>query len=563
MVHTQPTWQWATRGGGSHTTSFNPDEMFTAMESDSLGNIYICGNILDQANVDGTPITTYGSYDIFIAKYDCGGNLIWKRTAGGAFDDVVYSLVIDTLGYIYITGELNASPLAPANLFGDTVSENTFDLYLTKLDTAGNLIWNKIACPGSATCYSRGQSLKLKSNGNISMLFYRNKANDTTLYELFPGDSIKGNGWWIGEFDTSGNILNKMKMYNVNATGTNNIKNLRYAISSSDEHYISFGFTNDSVLVDNTWFYHLNNGGIGMDDVILLKLNRFGSLKWYHQFTDTSSSFSGLLVRSDDIKIISGKEVFVSGAIRDGNVVGNDTTYNNSGGTCCYYPFIAKFDSSGNGHWITTINTFFAGESSGGIAVAQLNKIVFSGIVTGNFQFGASSFNGGGLYKIFISDISLNGYPIQANIIDSVGVNSMPLCMTTSKNNVYVAGAFSGSMTINGTTITSAGGATDAFVVKYGTANCVVGIDELQVDNAGLLIYPNPASGEVTILPAEAHHIIIHKTELYNLLGEKVQEQENRRAKEVKIAVANLASGLYFVKVYTEGGVVTGKVMKE
>ena len=78
------SWQWFTTiGGGGSLGQDHPDEQVFDMKVDDAGNVYTCGRILNSAYIADTILMTFfGGYDIFIAKYNCHGDLLWYKTAG-------------------------------------------------------------------------------------------------------------------------------------------------------------------------------------------------------------------------------------------------------------------------------------------------------------------------------------------------------------------------------------------------------------------------------------------------------------------------------------------------
>src|SRR6187401_3191702 len=99
------TWQWGRRIGGpdSDPNTINPDESFYDLVTDAQGNIYVCGTAMDNANANGLSLTSNGFYDIVIAKYNCEGDLVWIKKAGGWNEDRAYGLALDNAGHIYVT----------------------------------------------------------------------------------------------------------------------------------------------------------------------------------------------------------------------------------------------------------------------------------------------------------------------------------------------------------------------------------------------------------------------------------------------------------------------------
>ncbi len=75
---------------------------------DATGNVYTIGTFWETADFDpgiGTfNLTSAGSFDIFISKLDVAGNFVWAKRIGGISQDYARSINIDALGNIYFTG---------------------------------------------------------------------------------------------------------------------------------------------------------------------------------------------------------------------------------------------------------------------------------------------------------------------------------------------------------------------------------------------------------------------------------------------------------------------------
>ena len=74
--------------------------------------------------------------------------------------------------------------------------------------------------------------------------------------------------------------------------------------------------------------------------------------------------------------------------------------------------------------------------------------------------------------------------------------------------------------------------------------------------DSNLAIYPNPSKGEINI---DLRNEIITQIEIYNLLGEKLRSATNNVE---QIDIADLQAGIYLLKIYTENGSVTKKIIK-
>ena len=84
----------------------------------------------------------------------------------------------------------------------------------------------------------------------------------------------------------------------------------------------------------------------------------------------------------------------------------------------------------------------------------------------------------------------------------------------------------------------------------------LVGIAENNLEH-NFSVYPNPASDNLFVIMSEAKNLI-----LYNSLGEEVSNW-NLSAGTNEINISDLSSGIYFLELKTESGVVMKKIIKE
>src|SRR3990172_4842131 len=84
------------------------DDVGTGVAVDGSGNVYTTGYFRGTADFDpgdGTfDLTSAGSYDVFVSKLDAAGNLVWARRLGGTSDDYGYGVAVDGSGNVYTTG---------------------------------------------------------------------------------------------------------------------------------------------------------------------------------------------------------------------------------------------------------------------------------------------------------------------------------------------------------------------------------------------------------------------------------------------------------------------------
>jgi len=110
--------------------------------TDSAGNAYVTGHYQStDAQANGQTLPNSGDYDIFIAKYDTSGTLLWIKTAGGKGYDYGHGIVVDSKGDIVVTGAI-----AGEAKFGDVTvnaGSTTRPIFCAKYDSDGKLKWVK------------------------------------------------------------------------------------------------------------------------------------------------------------------------------------------------------------------------------------------------------------------------------------------------------------------------------------------------------------------------------------------------------------------------------------
>jgi hypothetical protein len=94
-----PSFLWAKSSGGVG------DDLGYKIELDASGNIYTAGIFSGTASFEASMLTSRGGYDVYLAKYDFQGRLLWVRQLGGVGYETVWGLSVDASGNAYITGD--------------------------------------------------------------------------------------------------------------------------------------------------------------------------------------------------------------------------------------------------------------------------------------------------------------------------------------------------------------------------------------------------------------------------------------------------------------------------
>ena len=136
-----------------------------SLSSDNSGNVFLTGRFSNTADFDPGPatanLTSSGPADIFVAKYNSSGTYKWAFRAGGIGTDVGYSIAVDGLGGIYVTGTfVGTADFDPNAGTTNLTSNGASDLFLAKYGPCpfaagpGPITGNASVCIGSANSYS-------------------------------------------------------------------------------------------------------------------------------------------------------------------------------------------------------------------------------------------------------------------------------------------------------------------------------------------------------------------------------------------------------------------------
>lgn len=122
----QPHWAWSLGGTGN--------DHVADILSDAAGHLYITGEFSGVIVFDGQGFMAGGGTDLFVAKLDPNGGLIWWRQGGGPGIDRGVKLALSAAGELAVVGEF----MGQADVLGTPVQSagGTPDMFIAELDGA-------------------------------------------------------------------------------------------------------------------------------------------------------------------------------------------------------------------------------------------------------------------------------------------------------------------------------------------------------------------------------------------------------------------------------------------
>lgn len=127
--------QWAKKGAGTE------NDRGKGITFDRNGNVYVAGYFTSQANFSGTTITNNGTTGGFLVKYDSTGHMVWLK--GNCCGTSEYDgIAIDANDNIYTTGYFTGTVTIGTTTL---TSSGSSDILIVKYDPSGNILWAKKA----------------------------------------------------------------------------------------------------------------------------------------------------------------------------------------------------------------------------------------------------------------------------------------------------------------------------------------------------------------------------------------------------------------------------------
>ena len=171
---------WAKDTGGHNFASA------TSVKVNSSGDVYIAGsysgNSITFGSVSlGGSENGFDAYDIFLARYDSSGNVIWVKRAGGGASEYASAMCMDDSDRIYVSGEFASSSFT----FGSTTliksgipGYYSTDVFLVAYDNSGNELWAKSA---GGTLNEEIRSMALDTQNDCLYLVGNYKSDSLTF----------------------------------------------------------------------------------------------------------------------------------------------------------------------------------------------------------------------------------------------------------------------------------------------------------------------------------------------------------------------------------------------
>ena len=267
---------------------------------------------------NGVTLASTGNYDMYVAKFNPQGEVVWAKQAGSSSVDEGRGIAVDASGNIIVTGIFTKT----IHFGSDSlVNHGNYDIFIAKYDTDGNLLWLKQAYTSNQ---DKAVDIAIDGENNYVITgYFGDDAVDTLVYE---STNIISNG----ERDIFVLKLNSdgILQWGISGGGAMNDEATALEIDASNNIYVT-GYYKDTTAVFGTTTLSYQDGY----EAFITKIDPNGNYLW------AKNAYGPGYDRAYALDLISTGEapndttiVVVTGAMEDTVYVGDEATLMESNG---------------------------------------------------------------------------------------------------------------------------------------------------------------------------------------------------------------------------------------
>ena len=549
FVIAQPQFQWAINLGGVNS------DYGAVIAADRNGNVVNCGQFVGTVDFDpGAGVTTListgtGNTDIYITKYDGSGNFIWAKQFSGLGPESAFSMVIDSIGNIFIAGSFNGTTdFNPGPATSNLIANGNTAAFVVKLTESGDFVWAKEMGP-TGTSVGIASGIAIDNAGNIYTTGYFNGAGDfdpgAGTFTLTSGASNSG---YITKFDPSGNFI-WAKQIGDGASG-NNVYSYGIVLDAAANIYTTGGFVHTVDFDPGSNVSSMTTTG-SFQDAYILKLDSGGNYRWSKQL---GGSYDELAY---SIALDASANVYTTGVLISSQAdfdPGSGTYYLSSFGSLDIY--VSKLNSNGDFVWARQLGGTL-NDTPNSIAVDDSGAVYTTGFYTGTADFNPDTIaqdlliTGATNRDLFLSKLDSAGNYSWAQEMGGTSDDRGTKVSLDHNYNIYLTGYFNGTEDLDfsaGSFPLTSHGNYDAFLLKIGSP--FSGINSINRQNT-ISIYPNPALDKFSINILNSQDIA--KIEIIDNRGRLIEVRTEISSMNT-FDIKNNSPGIYFLKLMNRDG---------
>jgi len=528
-----PQWDWAIGAGGMG------HDQVQGLAVDASGNQYITGNFYGNIEIGGCPITGNGYANVFVAKLDPMGNCLWAVSAGDTLMDRGLDIALDAEGNVCITGTY----MGTVSFGGTTLSSSgSSDIFVAKLDNAGNWLWARSAGGLAETSYippEQSNAIATDSDGNVLISGFFTGPVSFGPFELSsyysPEFQYFSKDMFVAKLDSSGNWL-----WAVASSSTGWAEGRSMITDNGGNACVVGHFGRPTTFGDDT-LTSVNNDY----DIFVSKLSPTGTWLW----TVSASGLGQDL--GADIALGPANTLYITGSFKYPISFGAIELAQQD----VYRQLVAKLDSEGNWLWAVPLGGLHTQNNDAFITVDEHGNAYMTGVFWGDVPFGATTLTSAGSFDTYVAKMDPAGnllWALRAGGPDrdygmGIGLDDL--------GKARIGGFFVESATFGNTVLTGdANGGTNIFVATVGGA-VPVSDAVIPAGSSSMLypVWPNPLgkNGKLNV-PARVAERETATISIYNIRGQLLASRQlSPGDQHLELNMAAHPTGVYFCRLHT------------
>jgi hypothetical protein len=435
-------------------------QSITSVAVDPQGNIFITGNfdgtmkLLNADPAKSVTLSSFGGYDIFLAKLDPSGNALWGKHFGGSGIQSNSNLMVatDKAGNVVLAGGFTgAADFGGGTLTAPMMKPNAF---VATYDGGGTFTWQ--AQLGSPTVFGYDIAAAFDSSGDVivagdysggSLLVPLSAGGSATLSnnnstDIFVTKLTKASGGKAAWAKRFGEPIGTPAAVSV-------VRAL--VVDSSDVIYLGGNFDGSIVFTASV----MSKGSV---DGFVAKLDGLGVAGL--AFFVSGPTGNGVTALTVD----TSGSILVAGGTADNTDFGGGPIVTPAAGVS----YVAKYSNTGVYQWAKTFDSIFLG----GLSHDASDNIFLGAYMYGDIDFGGGllKFAGGGFFNpdIAIAKFATTGLHLWSKSFGDASAQSLAGLATDPASQGVVVGGFCGGKVDFGTgLLTAAGASLDICLAKF------------------------------------------------------------------------------------------------
>lgn len=264
-------------------------DMSIDIKFDNAGeHFYVTGFFEAYINFDDIELVSNGTLDMYIAKFDLDGNVIWAKNGGGNWHDYGYCISIDDNDNVYISGKYESVSF---DFDGNIITNSGgTDIFILKINSNGEYVWLEKAGGASydepVDMLIKSESLILTGNFSLNANFGNHQVSGYHDDLFVARYDLDGGIYWVSAAHSEGGISPQALAHDIEGN-----------------YYICGHIT------DNAHFDDITLKLIGQEDIFVTKINFLGDFEWAKNYggTDFNTAY--------DIAVSENNKVYLTGSL--------------------------------------------------------------------------------------------------------------------------------------------------------------------------------------------------------------------------------------------------------